>query len=96
MTSSHSSVPFCPTAASPANSDRRDATGFSIGQALARHHLAVALSQERTRGREYSYAGIARLKPSVTIALANQDLARVWKIWEETGGAAETLDCDSQ
>ena len=41
---------------------------------------------------EFSYTGIARLKPGVTIALANQDLARVWKIWAETEGAAKTLE----
>jgi predicted permease len=41
---------------------------------------------------ENSYAGIARLRPGVTIALAEQDLARVWKIWAETEGAAKTLE----
>jgi predicted permease len=41
---------------------------------------------------ENSYAGIARLRPGVTIALADQDLARVWKIWAETEGAARTLE----
>src|SRR5258708_17629446 len=41
---------------------------------------------------ENSYAGIARLKPGVTIASANQDLARVWKIWAETAGASKMLE----
>ena len=41
---------------------------------------------------ENSYAGIARLRPGVTIALADQDLVRVWKIWAETEGAAKTLE----
>ncbi|SPE42936.1 conserved membrane hypothetical protein [Candidatus Sulfopaludibacter sp. SbA3] len=41
---------------------------------------------------ELSHPGIARLKPGVTIAAANQDLARVWKIWAETEGATKTLD----
>jgi predicted permease len=41
---------------------------------------------------ENSYAGIARLKPGVTIASANQDLARVWKIWGETAGAGKMLE----
>ena len=41
---------------------------------------------------ENSYAGIARLRPGVTIALADQDLERVWKIWAETEGAAKTLE----
>jgi predicted lysophospholipase L1 biosynthesis ABC-type transport system permease subunit len=34
-----------------------------------------------------SYNGIARLKTGMTIALANQDLARAWKTWGETEGA---------
>jgi predicted permease len=41
---------------------------------------------------ELSHPGIARLKPGVTIAAANQDLARVWKIWAETAGATKALD----
>src|SRR6266478_6022848 len=41
---------------------------------------------------ENSYAGIARLRPGVTIALADQDLVRVLKIWAETEGAAKTLE----
>ncbi len=41
---------------------------------------------------ENSYAGIARLKPGITIALANQDVARVWKIWGETEGAGKMLE----
>ncbi len=32
---------------------------------------------------EFGHPGIARLKPGVTIAAANRDLARVWKIWGE-------------
>ncbi len=38
------------------------------------------------RSDELSFTGIARLKPGVTIALANQDLARVWKTWAEMNG----------
>lgn len=41
---------------------------------------------------EFSYAGIARLKPGVTIALANRDLARVWKAWGETEGVGKMLE----
>jgi predicted permease len=41
---------------------------------------------------EFSYAGIARLKPGVTVALANQDVARVWKAWGETAGVGRMLD----
>ncbi len=35
---------------------------------------------------EFSFTGIGKLKPGVTIELANQDLARVWKIRGETDG----------
>src|SRR5207302_5508390 len=33
-----------------------------------------------------------RLKPGVTIALANQDLAHVWKSWGETEGVGKMLE----
>ena len=48
--------------------------------------------KSRLGPEEFSYTGIARLKPGITIGLANQDLARVWKIWAETEGAAQTLE----
>src|SRR5262249_32990639 len=41
---------------------------------------------------EFSYRGIARLKPGVTVAQANQDVARVWTTWGETVGAGKTLE----
>jgi len=40
---------------------------------------------------EFGHRGIARLKPGVTITMANQDLARVWMIWAEKEGAVKTL-----
>ena len=40
----------------------------------------------------FSYTGIARLKPGVTIALANEDVARVWKMWGETAGVSKMLE----
>jgi predicted permease len=43
------------------------------------------------RSDEFSYTGIARLKPGVTIALANQDLTRVWRTWAETNGFSKAL-----
>ncbi len=43
------------------------------------------------RPDEFSFTGIARLKPGATIASANQDLAWVWKMWGETSGMAKTL-----
>jgi predicted permease len=41
---------------------------------------------------EFGHSGIARLKPGITIAAANQDLAQVWKLWAKTEEAAKTLD----
>ena len=32
----------------------------------------------------FSYNGIARLKPGVSIEVANQDTARVWRLWSES------------
>jgi predicted permease len=40
----------------------------------------------------FNYTGIARLKPGVTLALANQDVARVWKAWGEREGAGKMLE----
>ena len=40
---------------------------------------------------EFSYSGIARLKPGVTMALANQDVARVWNETEGVGRVLEML-----
>jgi predicted permease len=44
------------------------------------------------RVEDFSYAGIARLKPGVTVALANLDVARVWKAYGETAGVSRMLD----
>ena len=39
----------------------------------------------------FSYNGIARLKPRVTLAMANQDTARVWETWGETERVGKML-----
>lgn len=41
---------------------------------------------------EFSYHGIARLKPRVTLAAAQQDTARALKIWGEANGSARILN----
>lgn len=46
----------------------------------------------RLRQDEFSYGGIARLKPGVTIALANQDLGRVWNAWSDADGVRRMFD----
>ena len=43
------------------------------------------------RPDELSYTGIARLKPGVSVPLANQDVARVWKAWGDAVGAAHMM-----
>ena len=40
----------------------------------------------------FNYNGIARLKPGITIAQANEDVARVWKTWGVATGASKMLD----
>src|SRR5205823_2829185 len=45
----------------------------------------------RLRPDEFSYTGIARLKPGVSVASANRDLARVWSTWAETNGVGKML-----
>lgn len=39
----------------------------------------------------FSYNGIARLRPGVTIAQANEDVARIWNTWGEATGASKML-----
>jgi predicted permease len=40
----------------------------------------------------FNYTGLARLKPGVTVAQANQDVARVWKTWGESEGTANMVE----
>ena len=54
--------------------------------------LPQRFPRTRLRADEFSYAGIARLKPGVTIALANQDLARVWNAWGDTDGVRKMIE----
>ena len=54
--------------------------------------LAQRFPNSGLRPDVFSYAGVARLKPGVTIALANQDLARIWKNWGETEGVGKMLE----
>src|SRR5262249_44918351 len=39
----------------------------------------------------FNFSGIGRLKPGVTILMANRDVGRVWKAWGQTAGAATML-----
>lgn len=40
----------------------------------------------------FSYTGIARLKAGVTVALGNQDVARVWKSWSQNAGLGKMFE----
>jgi hypothetical protein len=45
-----------------------------------------------TRPDEFSYHGIARLKPGFSVDQANQDIARVWQAWGEKEGHTKRLE----
>jgi predicted permease len=55
-------------------------------------YLPQRFPKENLRSDEFSYNGVARLKRGVTIALANEDLARVWKAWADKAGAGKMLE----
>src|SRR5579864_1968829 len=44
------------------------------------------------RADEFNHSGIARLKPGVTVAQANQDIARVLGIWSDRDGARQIIE----
>ncbi len=54
--------------------------------------LPQRISKGRIMGDELNHRGIARLKPGVTLAMANQDVARVWMTWAETEGAGNAIE----
>jgi predicted permease len=64
--------------------------GFRVGKVSPEIILPQRFPASGLR-EEFSYAGIARLKPGATVALANQDVARVWKAWGETAGVSRML-----
>jgi predicted permease len=53
-------------------------------------YLAQRLSTNRAD--EFSYNGIGRLKPGLSVALANQDIARVWRDWARNEGVGRLLE----
>jgi len=44
------------------------------------------------RADEFSYNGIGRLKPGVSVAQANEDIARVWRNWARNEGVGTLLE----
>ena len=41
---------------------------------------------------EFSYNGIGRLKPGLSVAQANEDIARVWRNWAQNEGVGKLLE----
>jgi len=44
------------------------------------------------RADEFSYNGIGRLKPGLSVAQANADIARVWRNWAQNQGVSKLLE----
>ena len=53
--------------------------------------LPQRFAKSGLRPDEFSYSGIARLKPGATVAMANQDVARIWRAWGEASGVGKML-----
>ena len=71
--------------------------GFRIGNADADMIFPLAFDRERITlagagGGGFTYQGVARLRPGVTIAQANADIARMIPIWMNAWPAASGAD----
>jgi predicted permease len=47
---------------------------------------------DTNRADEFSYNGIGQLKPGLTVAQANADIARVWRNWARNEGVGKLLE----
>jgi putative ABC transport system permease protein len=54
--------------------------------------LFLAQRLTSNRANEFSYNGIGRLKPGLSVAQANEDIARVWKNWARNEGVGKLLE----
>ena len=54
--------------------------------------LFLAQRLATNRADEFSYNGIGRLKPGLTVAQANEDIARVWRNWAQNEGVGKLLE----
>jgi predicted permease len=54
--------------------------------------LFLAQRLTTTRADEFSYNGIGKLKPGVSVAQANDDITRVWRSWSRNDGVGELLE----
>lgn len=64
------------------------------GFRFVNHTPDIILAQRfsSTRWDEFSYNGIARLRPGFTVDQANQDIARVWRSWGESERLTSRLE----
>lgn len=53
--------------------------------------LAQSVAQGAPGSEDADYSGVARLKPGISLAQANQDIARVLSIWGAGNGLRQTL-----
>jgi predicted permease len=54
--------------------------------------LFLAQRLATNRADEFSYNGIGRLKPGLSVAQANEDIARVWRNWAQNEGKGKLLE----
>jgi predicted permease len=54
--------------------------------------LFLAQRLATNRAEEFSYNGIGRLKPGLSVAQANEDIGRVWRNWAQNEGAGKLLE----
>ena len=54
--------------------------------------LFLAQRLATNRADEFSYNGIGRLKPGLSVAQANEDIARVWRNWARNEGVGKLLE----
>jgi predicted permease len=54
--------------------------------------LFLAQRLATNRADEFSYNGIGRLKPGLSVAQANEDIARVWRNWAQHEGVGKLLE----
>jgi predicted permease len=54
--------------------------------------LFLAQRLTTNRADEFSYNGLGRLKPGLTVAQANADIARIWRNWAQNEGAGKLLE----
>jgi predicted permease len=54
--------------------------------------LFLAQRLATNRADEFSYNGIGRLKPGLSVAQANEDIARVWRHWAQNAGVGKLIE----